>query len=479
MTTKIKNCLSFIILLTAFSVCFLINKQAVSHAQKSAETITSLKATAFVNVSVVPMDTERVLENQTVIVRAGRIAEIGAAKKVKITADVVQIDGRGKFLMPGLADMHAHLQAGAGTLDDAAGQQLQLFLMNGVTTVRNMIGKPEHLILRDRINKGELVAPTIYTAGAPIIINRIASPEAAAKDVIEQKNAGYDLIKVHEGLTPEIYQAIVETANKVGIPFAGHVTATVGLQRALSAKQTSIEHLDGYIQYIIADNSPVKPNGSQVQLGEVLNYVDEKKIPAVLKQTKDGGVWNCPTLALFQIIVSPETTEDLLKLPELKYVPPKVRDAFAKQKQPTADIPVEEGVKYTALRFRLVRELEKAGAKLLVGSDPGQMFLVAGFGTHKELQSFVEAGLSPFQALEAATKNPAEYLSRFMKIPNDFGVVKIGSKADLLLLDANPLQSISNTEKIAGVMSRGRWISKEEINKTLAAIAARQQISAQ
>jgi imidazolonepropionase-like amidohydrolase len=468
MNRKTKCSPSLVILLAVFVVALVINNKSLAQMPNKVEAQqqTNNKTIAFLNVNVVPMDAERVLENQTVVVRDGRIAEIGAANKVKIPKDAVQIDGRGKFLMPGLADMHAHLQTGAGTLDDAAGQQLQLFLMNGVTTVRNII------------NRGELVAPTIFTAGAPMIVNRISTPEAAIKDVTEQKNAGYDLIKVHEGLSPEIYAAIVETANKVAIPFAGHVTATVGLERALKARQTSIEHLDGYIQFVIADDSPAKPTGSQVQIGEVLNYVDEKKIPLAIKATKDANVWNCPTLALFQIIVSPEKAEDLLKLPELKYVPQKARDAFAKQKQPTADIPAAEGEKYTQLRFRFVREMQKAGAKLLVGSDPGQLFLVAGFGTHKELESFVQAGLTPFQALEAATKNPAEYLATFMKIPNDFGVVKVGNKADLLLLEANPLQSIANIEKIAGVMTRGRWISKEEINKTLQSIAAKQESTA-
>lgn len=471
MKNKSKKTILFAILFLALS---LFHERFYVVGQESRVDKSKSVVTVFFNVNVIPMDSERVLENQTVIVRDGRIAEMSAAKKVKIPNDAVIIDGSGKFLMPGLTDMHAHLQTGAGTLDDAAGQQLQLFLMNGVTTVRNMIGKPDHLILRDKINRGELIAPTIFTAGPPMVINRISTPEAAVKDVTEQKTAGYDLIKVHEGLSPEIYQAIVNTAESVGIPFAGHVTGTVGLERALKAKQTSIEHLDGYIQFIIADSSPVKPTGSQLQLGEVLNYVDEKKITQAITATKEANVWNTPTLALFSLIVSADKAEDLLKLPEMQFVPQKTRDFFARDKNQMLEISADEGAKYTQLRFRLVREMEKSGAKLLVGSDPGQMFLVAGFSTHKELESFVEAGLSPYQALEAATRNPAEYLSTFMKIPNDFGVIKVGNKADLLLLEANPILSISNTKKIAGVMTRGRWISKDEINQTLSQIAARQ-----
>ena len=428
---------------------------------------------AIVGVSLVPMDRERVLGNQTLIVRVVH-RELGDVKSVKVPKDALVIDGRGKFLMPGLADTHAHLAPGPGTLDDPAGQQIQLFLMNGVTTVRNMIGKPEHLGLRDRIDRGEIVGPRIFTAGAPMIVNTIGSPEAAVKAVTEQKAAGYDLIKVHEGLSPETYAAIVGTANKLSIPFAGHVTATVGLDRALKARQSSIEHLDGYIQFIIADDSPVKATGSQVQLGEVLDHVDEKKLPAAIQATRAANVWNAPTLALFQIIVSGEKADEMLKLPELRYVPQKVRDAFTKQKLGTEDIPAAEGEKYTRLRFRLVNEMQKAGAKLLIGSDPGQMFLVAGFGTHRELRSFVEAGLTPFQALQAATSNPAEYLSTFMKIPNDFGIIKTGNRADLLLLDANPLLDVANTERIAGVVTRGRYFPKDEIRATLEKIAAKQ-----
>ena len=149
---------------------------------------------AFINVNVVPFDRERILPGQTVIVRDGRIAEIGPAEKTKVPAGTLQIDGRGKYLMPGLADMHVHLFPGAGQPDDLANQQLQLFLANGVTTIRNMIGKPEHLQLRDRVAKGELLGPTIYTAGPPLLGNNVPTPEAAEQAVADQKKAGYDLL---------------------------------------------------------------------------------------------------------------------------------------------------------------------------------------------------------------------------------------------------------------------------------------------
>lgn len=431
------------------------------------------QAIAFINVNVVPFDRERVLQGQTVIVRDGRIAEIGPAEKTKVPAAALQIDGRGKYLMPGLADMHVHLFPGTGQQDDLASQQMQLFLANGVTTIRNMIGKQEHLLLRERVAKGELLGPSIYTAGPPLLGNNVPTPEAAERVVTEQKNAGYDLLKVHEGLTPETYAAIAATAKRLGIPFAGHATATVGLKRALDAQQSSIEHLDGYLQALVADDSPVKPTPSQVVLGPVLEHIDENKISALAAATRKAGVWNDPTLTLFKLVVSEAKPEELLKWPEMQYIPAKMREGFAKQKQSTLGNPAPAGERqrFINLRNKMLVALHAAGAKLLIGPDSPQFFLVPGFATHRELESFVEAGLSPYQAIEAATRNPAEYFAETMKTSRDFGTVEAGLRADLILLDANPLQSVGNLTKRTGVMVRGRWLPESELRKMLENVA--------
>lgn len=472
-----KAYLSLLLALLLLSTSIARSAKKVSDAQAQG----APQVFAFVNVNVVPMDSERVLEGQTVIVRDGRITEVGPASKLRVPAGAVSIDGRGKYLMPGLADMHVHLYPGAGRPDDVAGQQLQLFLANGVTTIRNMIGKPEHLSLRDRVAKGELLGPTIFTAGPPLLGNNVPTPEAAERAVTEQKRAGYDLIKVHEGLSPEVYAAIVATARRLKMPFAGHVTATVGLKRALEARQSSIEHLDGYLQAMVADNSTVPPPASQLVLGPVLEQIDERKIPQLAQQTRDAGVWNDPTLTLFKLIVSNEKTEEFLKWPEMQYVPAKMREAFAKQKDSTADItaPQKERERFVTLRNRMLIALHKAGARLLVGPDSPQFFLVTGFATHRELQSFVDAGLTPYQALEAATRNPGEYIAEITGTRRDFGTVEAGMRADLLLLDANPLQSVANLQRRAGVMVRGRWLPQSELQKMLDTIAAlnRAQVS--
>lgn len=463
-SASLRGLLSLLLVFVTFSTLVIQSQNA--HAETPV--------TAFVNVNVVPFDRERVLAGQTVIIRDGRIAEIGAAERTKVPAGAVQIDGRGKYLMPGLADMHVHLFPGAGQPDDLASQQLQLFLANGVTTIRNMIGKPEHIALRDRVAKGELLGPSIYTAGPPLLGNNVPTPEDAERVVAEQKKAGYDLMKVHEGLSPETYAAIVAAAKRVGIPLAGHVTATVGLKRALDAQQSSIEHLDGYLQALVADDSPVKPTSSQVVLGPVLEHIDESKLPALVAATRKANVYNDPTLTLFELVVSDAKPEDYLQWPEMQYIPAKMRENFAKQKQSTLGepAPAAERQRYLNLRNKVMLALHAAGAKLLVGPDSPQFFLVPGFATHRELASFVEAGLSPYQALEAATRNPGEYFAEIMKTRRDFGTVEVGLRADLLLLDANPLQSVANLSKRSGVMVRGRWLPESELRKMLENVAA-------
>jgi imidazolonepropionase-like amidohydrolase len=425
---------------------------------------------AFVGVSVVPMDRERVLENHTVIVRDGRITEVGPAGKTQVPADATRIDGRGKYLTPGLADMHAHLFPGDGAANDLAAQQLILYLANGVTTVRNMIGAPAHLVLRDRVAEGKLLGPSVVTAGPPLMGKDAVSPEVAARIVAAQKQAGYDLVKVHEGLRPDVYEAIAAESRRVGIPFAGHVTAAVGLRRALEARQSSVEHLDGYLQALVPEDSPVAPTPSQVVLGPVLNHIDLRRLPAIARATREAGVYNTPTLALFKIVVSSDEPSEFLKWPEMRYVPAKMRDGFAKQKASikAGGAPAEERRRYLELRDRVVKSLHDAGAKLLVGPDAPQLFLVPGFATHREMAALAEAGLSPYAVLEAATRNAAEHLGA----RGEFGTVEVGRRADLVLLDANPLQAVANSSRIAGVMARGRWLPREELDRMLEGVAA-------
>lgn len=458
----LQRLLSMILVLTLLPAVFWQTAEAQNPTLQNRPTV-------FVKVNVLPMDKERVLRNQTVIVRDGRIAEMGDAAKIKIPQDAVQIDGRGKFLMPGLVDMHLHLAQGDGTNDDLPSQHLRLLLANGVTTFRNMIGAPSHLVLRDKIRRGELLAPAFYTAGPPLSGGNTPTVEAAKKAVAEQKKAGYDLLKVLGGLKPEVYEAIVRKAKELDIPVTGHVGASFGLSRALNARQHTVEHLDNYLQSAVKPGSPVEIPASQVVVGDVLKYIDEKKLADLAKETKKQNVANNPTLTLFQLIVSDAKPEEYLKWDEMQYIPSKMRENFTKQKAGTLNDapPLAERQRYVELRNQLIRELYKVGAKILVGPDSPQFFLVPGFATHREMQTLSEAGLPNYAILEAATRNAAENLGAL----NEFGTVEIGKRADLLLLDTNPLENIANTKQIAGVMLRGNWLMKTDLEKKLSEVA--------
>jgi imidazolonepropionase-like amidohydrolase len=462
-----------------------------AHAQTAGREQTALDGksgvTAFVGVNVIPMDRERVLKNQTVVVRGGRIAEIGDAAKVKAPKDARVIDGRGKWLLPGLIDMHTHLFSDDEFPDSLAADELAVMIANGVTTVRLMIGTPEHLVLRERVAKGELLGPALYVASPQLagksygkIFNGhvVTTPDDARRAVRESKAAGYDFIKLTTSITPEVYEAVIEEAKAVGIRVVGHVDLRVGLKRALAAGQ-QIEHLDSYMEAVLRDDAPMKESVSDYGVWrkpnwESLDYVDERKVAEIAKVTARAGVYTCPTLTFFKLSFAVEQSYDEIRArPDFRFYPEKLRaPLFAAHtrfwtKPPTA----ERRAKYIRVRNQLVKGIHDAGGKIMAGSDTPELFLVYGFTLHRELKSLVEAGLSPYAALEAATRTPAEYLRGL----SEFGTIGKGKRADLILLDANPLEDITNTERRAGVMARGRWLSAAELQKMLDGIAPRFQ----
>jgi imidazolonepropionase-like amidohydrolase len=427
---------------------------------------------AFVDVTVIPMDRERRLEHQTVVVVDGRIAVIGPVRNVSIPSRAVRVDGRGRFLMPGLADMHAHLLPGLGDDSSLAGQQMTLLLANGVTTARALGGARTGLAFRARLRSGEVAGPSLWLAGPSLNGNSVKDVAAARRLVEEQKAAGFDLLKTHGGFGPEIYDTLVATAKRLGMPLSGHVTPEYGLYRALAAGQ-QIEHLDGYIAALMTGPDSASAPGDQIVVDPaVLAKVREAKIPGVVQATKDAGVWHGPTLALFSRIVGDSTAEQLGAGPEMKYVPPAMRTGMQNQwKQIAAEAgaPAESRAAFVALRNRLVKAMHAAGVRLLVGSDSPQFFLVPGFAVHDEIEAFVAAGLTPYAALEAATRNPAEWLGA----ADSMGTVARGKRADLLLLEADPLVDARNARRIGGVMVGGRWMDAGEIATRLAALAER------
>jgi imidazolonepropionase-like amidohydrolase len=411
-----------------------------------------LQTVAFVNVNVVPMDRDGVAPNQTVVVREGRIVEVGPAARVRVPAGAVTVDGRGKYLMPGLAEMHGHLpNPNAGS--ELTETVLFLYVANGVTTVRGMLGYPANLELRDRIARGEVLGPRLWVAGPALSGNAATTPEVGRRMVEEQKAAGYDHLKIQEGLSRETYDTIVATAKRLGMRFAGHVPNAVGVYHVLESGQASIDHLDNYVETVGGPDS-----------------ADDRRIGQAVAATCTAGTWTVPTLALWEVFLASEDSSALAARREVRYVPTEWRTNWARQAaQQSQNNPDPRARAATVnLRRRLLKALQGAGCPIALGTDSPQTYSVPGFSIHRELASMTAAGLTPYQILTAGTRNVARYFGA----EREFGTVAAGQRADLLLLDANPLDDVANVARRAGVMVHGRWLPESEIQARLARIAS-------
>ena len=281
--------------------------------------------------------------------------------------------------------------------------------------------------------------------------------------VKDAKAQGFDLLKTHGLLPRETYDAMVEEAARAGARIAGHVTPEVGLRHALEAGQ-QVEHLDGYLAELLPEGDPAASEVGQMVFEEVLERMDPSRIPQLVEATKEAGVYNSPTLALFEIIASDEGPAALRARPEMRYAPSAEIDAWTKELQgELAAVPAARKQRFRALRSQLTQALYAEGAGMLVGSDSPQIFMVAGFALHRELQAQQAAGVPPFQVLRAATRGLAEFQGE----AKQWGSVAVGQRADLLLLDANPLQDVRNAQAVRGVMVRGRWLTRERLKASL------------
>ena len=420
--------------------------------------------TAFVNVNIVPMTSETVIETQTVIVTDGVITSIGNFGSTAVPDEAEIIDGTDRYLMPGLVEMHGHVPGGDST---SLERILGLYVANGITTVRGMLGQPSHIDLRARIANGETLGPRLITSGPSFNGRSVDSPEAGRNMVRAQHAAGYDFLKIHPGLTREEFDAIAETANEVGIPFAGHVPEDVGVERALAMGIATIDHLDGYMQTLLPPNDDPSGGLSGFFGVFIADQADEEKIADIARATAAAGVWNVPTDSLFVHVTSPELgTADLAHRPEMKFMPASTVAQWEDYKTALLNDPnydADTAARAIQLRRQLILALHEAGAGLLLGSDSPQVFNVPGFALHHELRLIVEAGLSPFAAIQTGTINAA----RFFGAEDRWGTVNEGLVADLILLDSNPLTDVTNSKRIHGVMLRGQWLSRADLDAML------------
>lgn len=460
-----------VVLLAVAIVALAFGLSAIKARAQQSPTI------AFVGVNVVPMDRERVIERQTVLVRDGRIVEIGPAPRVRVPAGSVVINAFGKYLMPGLAEMHSHIP-GANAPEQMVRDIMFLYVANGITTIRGMLGAPNQLTLREQTARGQITGPMIFV-GAPSLNGQSApTPDVGARLVREHKRAGYDFLKLHPGLTRAVYDSIVTVARRVGITFAGHVSTGVGLPRTLEARQSTIDHLDGYLEAAIPDTVRARMTGA-IPFAQMVAAVDTMRLRYWAGRTRTAGTWNVPTVFLWETFYAPESAEVLAQRTEMRYAPVQVVDGWMQQKrnmtrnQSTQGVTLASARRYLQLRRFTLRALADSGSPLLMGTDSPQLFNVPGFSLHREIALLQEIGLTPYQILVSGTRNVASYATQDLKLDGAFGTVAVGSRADLLLLDANPLADARNVAKRAGVMVRGRWYSAAELDGGLAEMARR------
>lgn len=454
-------------ILLIFSHLLLAACAGVRTAESAAASAAGGDAVAITHVSVVPMtDGDTLLRDMTVIVRGERIAAVGRAGRTPVPAGARVIDGRGRYLIPGLVDAHVHF-SNRPEIDTL---MAAVMLARGVTGAIDLGGQGRlddsmRLRLRAEINAGRRPGPTLYMAREQLNDSTLTR-EAGMRRVEQDHAAGWDLIKVYNRLSVDGYRGVMLRAHQLGVPVVGHVVRPAGLEATLGSGQRGIVHMEEYLYQYFGFRST-----DTLQLPE--QTLDTAAIPYFARITADAGTYVTPTLAIYAAMIAQgENLDRELARPEVRYVPAALYDGTWTRERNRRALSFSHPLRQRNLRAGLgflramVMPMHRAGVPLLAGTDAPVPGAVPGFAMHDELRTLVELGLTPHQALRAATRNAAEYLHR-----NDFGAIQAGRRADLLLLTANPLEDIRHTRSIDGVMARGRWYDAAALRAILEAAA--------
>lgn len=405
----------------------------------------------------------------TVVITGDRITELGEASKVAVPPGVKQVNAAGKFLIPGLWDMHVHWY-----IKD----YFSLFTANGVTGIRQMFGNPDLLRWRQDIAKGTFQGPRMIVASPiidgpkPVWPNSIAvSNEAEGRKAVSKvKQQGADFVKVYSLLPRDAYFGIADEAKRQSIPFVGHVPFAVSPAEASDAGQKSIEHLTGIViacsdkeaelrKEVVQANSPgVRARAEAIALESYNN----KKAAELFERFVKNGTWQCPTLTVLRSTAS-LGDQSFRSDPRLKYVSRQIKERWSQRIANRNEENFANAKKVLQKQLEIVGAMQRAGVQILAGTDTGNPFCFPGFSLHDELALLVKAGLTPMEALRSATLNPAKFLG----LDKTLGTVEPGKVADLVLLDANPLEDIRHTQKINAVILNGRLFDRKALDKML------------
>ena len=432
------------------------------------------KTIAFLHASVVPMDRERIVSDQTVVVVDGRISAIGAASKVKVPDGAVRIEARGRYLLPALSDMHVHVEGESwnALLSEEAKAASKIvpfedflfpYVANGVTTVQVLSGTHELLPVRGQIADGEMLAPRLILARMidgpdkawpPPLSTWVSNAEEARNATLQAKADGYDKMKVYSFLSKESYDAVMATAKEQHMDVIGHIPYSLSVEYVVDAGQKMIAHTEEVAKHAHGDYSA-------------------ERISYFAGRIADGGVWLTPTLVTTRRILDEFTNPNgLFSSPEAAYsAHPMQKEIWSFITNMYKKIPPKDQVRLRDDFEKFQRPFTKVfhdhGGQLMTGTDSLMPRLVSGFALHQELHELVEVGLTPYEALRTSTTIPYEYLGEAQQA----GTIEVGKRTDLLLVEENPLKDISAASKIAGVMMRGRWIARDEIDRRMRKIS--------
>jgi imidazolonepropionase-like amidohydrolase len=475
-----KSILAIALSLISVLSCLKCRSNLPPPVQKSEDII------VFQNVNLVPMTNEKIVKGQTVLVRGKRIIEIGPSKRIAVPQNARVIDGTGAYLMPGLADMHMHTRDNWDDwMSDWPVSPLLLYLANGVTTIRCFGPEMSGYVLRwrDKINSGQLIGPTIYTSG-PIIYGPVNNPK---KIVLDQKAQGFDFIKLYSFLSKDEFHEAMIAAKQAGMYTAGHIPFQVGLEGVLSEGMDEIAHIEELsFEFVDFDRNKglkgrywmpyvIKTAFQQVKpyLGFNMEELDERfgdRVSSVATKVRSANIPVCTTLFLDEVIVEKlYEPEQFLSKPENKYLPRKYLAAF-RQGREKHQMQFRGGGDFAFFKRTLdrilLKYLKEAEVFLVLGTDAGTgwMGLVPGFSIHDELRILTENGFTPYEAIKTGTVNAAIVVEK-MNGNGDFGTIEIGKKADLILVEDNPLEDVANIKNILGVMASGRWYDKTMLQK--------------
>ena len=423
---------------------------------------------AVTHVDVVPMDREIVLHDQSVVIADGRIETVAEAGQVK-TEGMRVIDGRGRWLMPALSDMHVHFWDPT---------EANLFLANGIAHVRNMWGTPLHLAWRQKVGRQEVPGPRLTTT-SPIVDGAgpdgktiwpgsvlLTSPEAAGPLVSRLAERGYQQVKAYSALQLEPLRALGSAAKVCGLPVTGHCPRAVTYEQAIDAGMTCFEHLITIGEGHMREGEPqlAPPGLTLLQLFRRLTQIDLEKVRKLAERMARDQIWNCPTL-----VAGVPARVDALATPSLEYVRASTRESWnPKEDFRTREVAWDEIVEparaFHGVKLRMVGILREEGAPVLLGTDTPNPYIVPGFSIHRELEHLRSSGLSPYEAFRAGTAEAA----RFLGESEDWGTVAPGRRADLLLVARDPLRDVEAVRNIHHLFVNGHDFDRTALDELLA-----------